>query len=137
MFGGSSNSVSGKRVSRVLSGIQQLVADPPQVATISGRVDGDVSGTMRPLGGVRLLLTNKKAQRFARSDSHGNFVKSVAPGRWSVRIAEPGWASRTGTYSYDSVEGTVLAKGGCADLEIETMAPGTKLEGPGWKRWPK
>jgi hypothetical protein len=64
------------------------------------------------------------------------FFATVRPGRWSVQIAEPGWASRTGVYSYDSAEGTRLIRGGCADLQIETAPPGGKLEGkPQWKRW--
>jgi hypothetical protein len=137
VFSGSSNTLSGKGVPRVISDIQRYLANPPQVATISGRVYSWVTGTMKPLGGARLQLSSRNAREFARADSHGNFIASVTPGRWSVRIAQPGWASSTGTYTYDSADGMLLAKGGCADVELDTSAPGEKLYGPGWKRWPK
>jgi hypothetical protein len=54
-----------------------------------------------------------------------------------VRIAEPGWASRSGVYTYDSAEHMRLSKGGCADIELETLAPKVRPFGlPAWKRWP-
>ena len=135
VFSGSSNSTSGIDTPRVVSEIKAFMIHPPKVATISGRVDA--SGPDAPLAGVRLLLSNGKARKFVRAGSHGRFTESVTPGHWSVRIAEPGWASRSGTYSYDFAEGTDLGRGGCADLELEVAAPGVKLEGPDWKRWPK
>ena len=137
VFSGSSNSTSGSDLSRVTSEIQDFMVHAPRVATVAGRVDGPNHGPDYPLGGVRLMLSSGKARKFVRTDSRGNFIELVTPGRWSVRIAEPGWASRTGIYTVDLAEGTNLAKGGCADLELETSPPGVKLEGPDWKRWPK
>jgi hypothetical protein len=137
-FTGSSNSQSGAGATRVVADIRGYLLHPPTVTTISGRVDGNVRGGFGPLGGVRLLLTDGTAKRFVRADRHGKFLAAVPPGRWSVRIAEPGWASRSGVYSYDSAEKIQLRKGDCADLEVETAAPGERLEGlPPWKRWPK
>lgn len=136
-FDGSSNSQSGSGVPKIIGEIQDYLNRPPTVATIAGRVDSWITGAMAPLGGVRLLLANGKTKRFVHADAQGAFLPSLSPGNWSVRIAEPGWASRTGVYSYDSAESTHLRTGGCADLQIETAAPGQKLDGPNWKRWPR
>lgn len=134
VFSGSSNSDSGTGVPEVIAGIRAYLARPPRVATISGRIDR--SGKT-PFGGARLLVANGSTKRFVRADRRGTFRVAVAPGRWSVRIAEPGWASASGIYSYDSADKMVLRKGGCADVEIEAAAPNDKVYGPGWKRWPR
>lgn len=133
-FYGSSNSQSGAGVPTVVAGIRAYLAHPPKNATIAGRV----GTTTEPLGGVRILVTNGAAKHFLRTDRSGSFVVSVPPGRWSVQIAEPGWASRSGVYSYDSAAGMLLRRGACADLQIEAAAPDEKLDGlPAWKRWPR
>jgi hypothetical protein len=136
-FSGSSNSLSGPGVPTAIKQLRAYLANPPKAATIRGRIDGWVTGSMAPRPGARLLITDGRIRRFVRADRHGMFFATVRPGRWSVQIAEPGWASRTGVYSYDSAEGTRLIRGGCADLEIETAPSGGNLEGkPQWKRWP-
>lgn len=130
-FDGSTESRSGAEVPKIVAEIGKYLAHPPHGATIRARVN--LSG--QPLKGVRLLLTNGKARLFVRTNSNGMVIAQVDPGRWSVRIAEAGWASRRGIYSYDFAEPIRLRKGGCADLEIETAAPGEKLQGPGWRKW--
>lgn len=135
-FSGSSNSQSGAGTSKVLTDIRQYLRHPPTVTTISGRLDR-LPG-VAPFGSARMLITNGKTRHFVRTDRKGMFLVSVAPGTWSAQIAEPGWASRTGVYTYDDADKMKLGKGDCADLQIETAAPGEKLEGrPLWKRWPR
>lgn len=136
-FDGSSISQSGSGAAKVIAKVQQFLAAPPRVATISGRIDGWPKVFMEPLPGVRLLLSSGSIRKFVRSDAHGRFLVTVTPGVWSVRIAKPGWASRSGSYTYDSAERTRLKAGGCADVELETARPDEKLEGPYWERWPK
>jgi len=133
-FSGSSNSESGAGVPKVIAEIRAYLANPPSVATISGRIDR--SGKT-PVGGARLLVASGSTSRFVRANRNGTFQVAVTPGQWSVRIAEPGWASARGLYSYDSADKMVLRKGDCADLEIEAAAPHDKVYGPGWKRWPR
>jgi hypothetical protein len=132
-FDGSSNSRSGPGVSDLIRETQNYLSHPPQAASIAGRVDN--SGA--PLGRVLLVVTNGRSRQFMRTDARGKFLVALPPGRWSIRIAEHGWASRTGAYSYDRAEDVKLAKGGCADLQIETAKPNEKLEGPDWRRWPR
>jgi hypothetical protein len=133
VFDGSSNSQSGAGAAKVIAQIQSYLADPPKVATIAGRVDG--TGNRSPKG-TRLFLTNGKARQFVQTDAQGVFLAIVAPGSWSVQIAEPGWGSRSGVYSYNFGMPIHLAKGGCADIELETGWADKSLTGIGWMRWP-
>ena len=133
-FTGSSNSQSGPGAAKVVADILEYLRHPPSVTTIAGRLDNVTTG----FGGTRLLITNGKLKRFVRTDRNGMFLVTVPPGTWSAQIAEPGWASRTGVYTYDDADRMELGKGDCADLQIETAAPGEKLEGlPPWRRWPR
>nr|NUR38117.1 hypothetical protein [Sphingomonas sp.] len=133
-FSGSSNSQSGAATAKIIAQIRSYIAHPPEVATIAGRVDGR---DPEPKG-IRLLLMDGKSTKFVRTDSRGTLLASVHPGDWSIRIAESGWASRRGVYSYDNTEHMRLAKGGCADFELETLPPKVKPFGlPRWERWPE
>jgi hypothetical protein len=136
VFSGSSNTASGAEVPKVMRQLRDYLANPPKVATIAGRIDGWLHGPMEPVGSVLLLVTNGRLKHFVRADRAGRFLAEVPPGRWSVQIAEPGWASRSGVYSYDFTMPLRLAKGGCADIELEIARPGDKLVGPDWRRWP-
>jgi hypothetical protein len=119
-FSGSSNTTSEPGVDAVIAEIRAVAQRDRQSASVAGRADIDGSPG-HPAAGLQLDVAGVSGHHTVRTDSAGRFVVAVAPGRYAVRVAEQGWISRRGTYSYDDPADLLLPRGGCADVQLEVV----------------
>jgi hypothetical protein len=120
---GGGNTRSGPQSVPIVDAIRRYIARPPAAPTIRGRVmalRAERLGTfLAGAGRMRLEFTNGRGEIVrGRSDAGGRFLQPLTPGTWRVRVAEPGWSSRTGDYSYQDIGRIPLGRSGCADVQI-------------------
>lgn len=115
---GGGNTRPAPQSASAIAAVRRHLAHPPADATIAGQVVA-YRRFLEGTGPLRLEFMNSDGEVVrGRSDREGRFSQVVRPGVWRVRVAEPGWTSERGDYSYQDVENIRLTRGGCTDIQI-------------------